>query len=1058
MRAAIILLAVLAISAASHAADALVEQPGSSFRVREGLVVEPVAMPPLVQYPIVADLDQRGRLYVAESAGPIGNLANQQADPPHRIVRLEDEDGDGRYDKRIVFADKLMFPEGVLCIDENTILISAVPQILKLQDTDGDGRADRRDVWFDGGTLTGCGNDLHGPYRGPDGWIYWCKGAFAEQAPMLLDGSIRPNRAAHMYRRRLSGGPLDLVMTGGMDNPIEVAFNREGDRFFTSTFVQHPAGGKRDGIVHAIYGAIFGKDHDVIDGYPRTGPLFGPMTHLGPAAPSGLTTLQSELLIPGGRGWLACTQFNLQKVTLHQLQPAGATYQTNDQNLLVSSQIDFHPTDVLEDADGSLLVVDTGGWYDLCCPTSGLDQAKAYGGIYRVRRDERPIADPRGLKLAWDRVQEDDLIRRLGDPRPAVRRRAAQSLEALGNASVRALERLIMQGSADHSIDDRCDAVWILERIGDSQARIALRNLAGRFDEPAIAQAAMTALALQPESEDLGVAVAALDQIDQPRLQRVAAELISRAPMNQQLATSLLAAAGGLPLAVDSGLPDRATFHALTYALFNKSADGQEESVLREAISADRPPAMRAAAMIALDQRGAMDLPAALLVDAWLNGAPIERSSSEWILARRADVGEALAARWDDLLSRLIADAQSLSGQTSGAAAVLASHLTEPALSERLTDWLASVEATDPAITPLLEQAAAKAARGAMPDAWVQTIIGRLPSAESPLRESLFAILRNNRISETQQSLVSEQLDGVAARPDLPLTTRLAAIGCRPTSDRPLTPPALAALQDGLSAEPGSDLRRMALDGLQRVPITAELQPLMVELAKNASPVELPPLLQAARRGASAKLAAGVIGSLADNPAAWRMPQQAFDDLASITDPAVQSAMQALQQRAAHALAEQRTQLAKLLTELDQGDPVAGYQVFRSSKAACSACHAIGYVGGQVGPDLSKIGSIRRREELLEAIVLPSNNIVQSYDSVSVITVDGRVVTGLIKESRPDSILLVSGVDQQTRIPRDEIDSIQPSDVSIMPTGLEQVLSRRELSDLLAFLESAKDF
>ena len=41
--------------------------------------------------------------------------------------------------------------------------------------------ADQRVEWFAGKTLTGCANDLHGPYRGPDGWIYWCKGAFAQQ-------------------------------------------------------------------------------------------------------------------------------------------------------------------------------------------------------------------------------------------------------------------------------------------------------------------------------------------------------------------------------------------------------------------------------------------------------------------------------------------------------------------------------------------------------------------------------------------------------------------------------------------------------------------------------------------------------------------------------------------------------------------------------------------------------------------------------------------------------------------------------------------------------------
>ncbi len=52
--------------------------------------------------------------------------------------------------------------------------------------------------------------------------------------------------------------------------------------------------------------------------------------------------------------------------------------------------VDFHPTDVLMDADGSLLVIDTGGWYKLCCPTSQLWKPDVLGGIYRVRPYRRP--------------------------------------------------------------------------------------------------------------------------------------------------------------------------------------------------------------------------------------------------------------------------------------------------------------------------------------------------------------------------------------------------------------------------------------------------------------------------------------------------------------------------------------------------------------------------------------------------------------------------------------------------------------------------------------------
>ena len=72
--------------------------------------------------------------------------------------------------------------------------------------------------------------------------------------------------------------------------------------------------------------------------------------------------------------------FNMHKVTRHVLEPDGATFKTRDEDFLVSNNLDFHPTDVLEDADGSLLVIDTGGWYKLCCPTSQLGKPDVLGG------------------------------------------------------------------------------------------------------------------------------------------------------------------------------------------------------------------------------------------------------------------------------------------------------------------------------------------------------------------------------------------------------------------------------------------------------------------------------------------------------------------------------------------------------------------------------------------------------------------------------------------------------------------------------------------------------
>ena len=356
-----------------------------SFLVRDGYRFEKIADAGLVTRPTVADWDDKGRLVVMESAGAVGSVEKQLEDTPHTLVRLEDVDGDGTFDRRIVAAENLSFYSGVLC-DGKDIYVSAPPCILKLTDEDGDGVCESRSVWHDGGTLTYCANDLHGPYAGPDGWLYWCKGAFGEQRHQLGDGEHLVSKAAQILRKRKSGGPVEIVTSGGMDNPIELVFLPNGERFFTSTFLQHPSGGKRDGIAHAVHGSVFGKRHHVIDGLPRTGELMPVMTHLGPAAPSGLARLRF-----GNRdeNVLVCAQFNLHKVSQHTLKPSGATYSTTDQDLVSSKRLDFHPTDVIEDADGSLIILDTGDWYDLCCPSSGFEGKRSPGGIYRLQRDDK---------------------------------------------------------------------------------------------------------------------------------------------------------------------------------------------------------------------------------------------------------------------------------------------------------------------------------------------------------------------------------------------------------------------------------------------------------------------------------------------------------------------------------------------------------------------------------------------------------------------------------------------------------------------------------------------
>ena len=154
---------------------------------------------------------------------------------------------------------------------------------------------------------------------------------------------------------------------------------------------------------------------------------------------------------------------------------------------------------------------------------------------------------------------------------------------------------------------------------------------------------------------------------------------------------------------------------------------------------------------------------------------------------------------------------------------------------------------------------------------------------------------------------------------------------------------------------------------------------------------------------------------------------------------------------------QQKALLEELLESCKGGDARRGQSVFNGSKAACSSCHEVGYLGGDLGPDLSRIGQIRDERDLLESMVFPSASFVRSYEPVVIETKSGEFHNGVLREEAHDEVLLVTGAETRVRLARTEIAEIRPGTVSVMPSGLDQLLSEQELADLLAFLkETAK--
>src|SRR5207253_3776225 len=138
--------------------------------------------------------------------------------------------------------------------------------------------------------------------------------------------------------------------------------------------------------------------------------------------------------------------------------------------------------DCLEDADGSMLVLNTGGWYKLCCPSSQLVRDDVLGGIYRIRKvGSHKVSDPRGRMIAWESSSPANLILLLGDSRPAWRRRAIDSLGARGPAAIKAIMPILADPTSPSTA--ALSAVWAACRIDDQDARRAARHALTHADE-----------------------------------------------------------------------------------------------------------------------------------------------------------------------------------------------------------------------------------------------------------------------------------------------------------------------------------------------------------------------------------------------------------------------------------------------------------------------------------------------------------------------------------------------------------------------------------------------
>jgi putative heme-binding domain-containing protein len=139
-----------------------------------------------------------------------------------------------------------------------------------------------------------------------------------------------------------------------------------------------------------------------------------------------------------------------------------------------------------------------------------------------------------------------------------------------------------------------------------------------------------------------------------------------------------------------------------------------------------------------------------------------------------------------------------------------------------------------------------------------------------------------------------------------------------------------------------------------------------------------------------------------------------------------------------------------------KGDGQRGAQLFRQANLRCLQCHRHGSEGADLGPDLSHIGRLRSRSELLESLLEPSRVVEPRYAAYLIRTHDERQLIGLLVQRTEQFLLLRDADGKQHRLTTDDVASITPARNSLMPDGLLAGLTPQQAADLLEFLVQSR--
>jgi putative membrane-bound dehydrogenase-like protein len=460
------------------------DEAAREMKLPPGFSVTVSAAEPDVKQPIAMALDDRGRLWVAEAYEyPVPAPKGQGRD---RILIFEDADGDGRFDKRKVFAERLNLVSG-LEVGFGGAWVGAAPYFMFIPDRNGDDVPDGEpEILLDGWEWQDTHETLNAFIWGPDGWLYGCHGVFTHSRvgkPGTPDDQRVPLNAA-IWRYHPTRHTFE-IFAEGTSNPWGVDFDDHGQAFCTACVIPH--------LYHVIQGARYQR---------QAGSHFNPYTfadiqtiadhrHYVGDTPHGGNGSSNDaggghahagaMIYLGGawpdeyRGRIFMNNIHGQRLNTDILKRHGSGFVgAHGPDFLLTGDLASQMLNIRYGPDGNAYIID---WYDTnACHHNNVEgHDRSNGRVYKVvytapSRWRKPaVLDAQNGSFDLNNLDDDQLVMMLTDTNDWYVRHARRILQeraAAGKLDDAVREKLRQMAIAHLQPTGQLRAMWALHVTG----------------------------------------------------------------------------------------------------------------------------------------------------------------------------------------------------------------------------------------------------------------------------------------------------------------------------------------------------------------------------------------------------------------------------------------------------------------------------------------------------------------------------------------------------------------------------------------------------------------